>query len=113
MVEAHDARLHAVEADAAEKAREARRAQAELQAKVDTMRGTCEGAGGVLRVQRAWHEGHVRRCGRGAARAACMPCRARAKVRASGKGWGGVGCERAPQHHVVGVQHVAPKACRS
>lgn len=44
MVEAQDARLRQVESEAAEKGREARRHQAELQAKLDALKETCEGA---------------------------------------------------------------------
>ena len=43
LVEAQDARLSQVEAEAGEKAREARRHQVELQAKLDAVKDTCEG----------------------------------------------------------------------
>lgn len=53
MVEAQDARLSQVEAEAAEKGREARRLQAELQAKLDAAKDTCEGVCTRMQVVRA------------------------------------------------------------
>lgn len=44
MVEAQDARLSQAEAESAEKGREARRHQGELQAKLDAAKDMCEGA---------------------------------------------------------------------